>query len=171
MHIGHIVVQWGALLTTIDIETDFIRGMPGMTDGLRNEQIRSEAKWKLDFLRRSAEVAFEGCRAGATKSYQRNISHICRHKGVRDALAHGTFSQQDNEGFSGAVVHYKRRKLWLSMRLLSATARGIGECNGFLFSFRDWLHAEQMLKMLQASRERSLGHTDPPTNPETRDKP
>lgn len=140
--VGLIMVQWSHLQSQIEFEIMWMAGP--------DDKIRHEAKHQLGFLRDAAPRYLADARPGALEHYQRNLSQIFRFKGIRDALAHGSMSLKDNEGFPGVVVAYKQHKLKLTMARLAEVADGISLCAGFFFGFRDWLSAATHLQMLEA---------------------
>lgn len=163
--IGYIIVQWGHLQETIEFE--IVRMPPAHP----YPPIRYETKYKVAHLQQIAPQLLANARPGALDLYLRNLNRILNHRGMRDALTHGSYSLQDNEGFEGAVVQYKRHKYRLKYARLSQIGDEIGQCAAFLFNFWDWVHAERgravteslLQKLLE--RDRSRMALDTPDRP------
>jgi hypothetical protein len=163
--IGYVIVQWGNLQHTIDFE---IVRLPPDPAG---KPIRHETKYKVGHLRAVAPRYLADARPNALQLYLRNLDQIERHKGIRDALAHGSYSVVDNEGFPGAVVQYKAHKIRLPYQTMQKVGDEIGQSTAFLFNFWDWVHAEQGRAVTESLLRRLLERAREHRDPETPDTP
>lgn len=157
--IGFVILQWAALENMIDIEIDLMRDPESaLPDDLKTRhRIRPEFKYRTDFLRRCAEHIYAKGRNNAVVLYRANLDSCHRLKAIRDSLAHGTFSRDDNQEQIGVVIRHKGRRSHYRLDRLIRTATEIGQCHAFFLDFRSWYIAPEQRASLEKWLELNPG--------------
>ncbi|MEH6497266.1 MAG: hypothetical protein V7740_16095 [Pseudomonas marincola] len=147
-HIGSVIVQWSQLEQQFGFFINMTKAQPAVPAELRSKDIGQGAERQLKHARKVGKVAYKNKRDGnASTELERIIAEIMELKGVRDALAHGTFAKNNNANSNAITVHHKSENKTYSLDEIADTGQRIGECTSAMLEFHMWADIDIHLEL------------------------